>query len=101
MQVAGFEVIDSRIKALEELKGSWIEGLLAEKRRETTRHGVVCKEDTTIPTYAYLLNRVRKKGDLQTCSLADLNAYLDSYRATHELTTYINVVSSSKTPWST
>ena len=28
LQVAGFEVIGFRIKALEELKGSWIEGLL-------------------------------------------------------------------------
>ena len=28
LQVAGFEVTGFRIKALEELKGSWIEGLL-------------------------------------------------------------------------
>ena len=83
--------VKSRLRALEEVKGSWIEGFLAEKRAGG-RKGVVPRE-SSILEYAFHLNSMLKNGlDVKTASLEEIKRWLAEYQANHKIATYGNKV---------
>lgn len=81
------------LKYLKIIKGTWIEGYVAWKRRGGS-HGRITS-DHSVGEYAYCLWRLEHyyNLDLHTADLEAINLFLDRYRAEHQLNGYVNMVS--------
>jgi hypothetical protein len=73
------------------IKPKWIQDFVAAKRRGT--QGRKIPRESSLAYYADTLNRGQRNGlNLESCSMVQLNDYLDKLREGHEILYYIDIL---------
>jgi integrase len=78
---------------LAEARADWVRQFIEFKQRGTNNRGGRVPKVSTLAYYGWMLNRIAlSQLDLKTCTLLELNAFLDSYRKGRSINSFSDMV---------